>query len=161
MGKAKKIIAGVVAVSLAAGGAAGGLSYAKKHNIKPVNVCSVSSLQYEDYMPDETYLDGSVTANVTQTISLAKDLIVDDVFVGEGDIVHVGDQLVSFDTTLVDMKLEIAKLKIMKMENELNAVLNRLEYVKAGGSLSDLEDSDSYEASGEIDGVEDPDASEG
>ena len=53
MGKAKKIIAGVVAVSLAAGGAAGGLSYAKKHNIKPVNVCSVSSLQYEDYMPDE------------------------------------------------------------------------------------------------------------
>lgn len=134
MGKVKKIIAGLVAVSLAAGGAAGGLSYMKKSNQKEVQVTSVSNLASTYYMP-ATSLDGMITTSVSQNVSLDKDMIIDQVFVQKGDNVKIGDPLISFDMTLVEMELNIERLRHQKQERDLNKAVNRLNSLKNGGPI--------------------------
>lgn len=144
MGKIKKIIAGVLVVAVAGTGITAGLMRLKKNNEKEIMVTNVSNLIQEYYMPSTT-LEGNVTTSVSQNVSLDKDLIVDQVYVAKGDQVKVGDPLVSFDTTLVEMELNIAKLKHQKLEQDLNKAVNRLNSLKNGGPI--VEDSnDSYNA---------------
>lgn len=75
-----------------------------------------------------------VTASATQTVSGDKDLIVDQVYVAKGDAVKKGDPLISFDTTLVEMELNIAKLKKQKQEQDLNKAQARLKSLQNGRS---------------------------
>lgn len=140
MGKIKKIIAGVLVMAVAGTGITAGLLRLKKNNEKAVMVTNVSNLIQEYYMPSTT-LEGNVTTSVSQNVSLDKDLIVDQVYVAKGDQVKVGDPLVSFDTTLVEMELNIAKLKHQKLEQDLNKAVNRLNSLKNGGPI--VEDGDS------------------
>ncbi len=49
--------------------------------------------------------------NVTQNITVDKDMIIDQVYVQQGDSVSVGDPLITFDMTLVEMELNIARLR--------------------------------------------------
>lgn len=109
MGKVKKILAGVLVVVIAGSGITAGLMQLKKNSQKTVAVTPVSGLLQEFYTPSTT-LDGTITSSATQTINGDKDLIIDQIYVTKGDAVK-GDHLVSFDTTLVEMELNIAKLK--------------------------------------------------
>lgn len=140
MGRIKKIIAGVLVAAVAGTGITAGLMRLKKNNEKEVMVTNVSNLIQEYYMPSTT-LEGTVTTSVAQNISVDKDMIIDQVYVAKGDLVKVGDPLVSFDTTLVEMELNIAKLKHQKLEQDLNKAVNRLNSLKNGGPV--VEDSDS------------------
>ena len=69
MGKAKKIIIGVVVTALVGTGIGGGLMYVRKGSQKEVLVASVSDLAGERYDSDTT-LSGTVYANATQRISI-------------------------------------------------------------------------------------------
>ena len=89
---------------------------------------------------DDTTLDGNIVTNVTQNVIVDKDMIVQDLFVQKGDTVQKGDKLVSFDMTLVQMELNIAKLKKQKQEQDLEKAINRLHSLQNGGPL---EESDS------------------
>ena len=102
MKNAKKIIIGVVVVALVAGGAAGGAVYLKSNNKETVGVVSVDSLA-SDYYMDDTTLDGNIVTNVTQNVTVDKDMIIKDLYVQKGDTVKKGDKLMSFDMTLVQM----------------------------------------------------------
>ena len=53
MGKAKKILAGVLIAAIVTGGTYAGLQAVKKQNIKPVNVCKVSELAETYYYDGE------------------------------------------------------------------------------------------------------------
>ena len=110
MGKVKKILAGVLVVVIAGSGTTAGLMQLKKNSQKTVAVTPVSGLLQEFYTPSTT-LDGTITSSATQTVNGDKDLIIDQIYVTKGDAVKKGDPLVSFDTTLVEMELNIAKLK--------------------------------------------------
>lgn len=101
MGKAKKIIIGVVVTALVGTGIGGGLLYVRKGSQKEVLVASVSDLAGERYDSDAT-LSGTVYANATQRISVEKDMIIQEVYVSKGDEVKPGDKLISFDMTLVE-----------------------------------------------------------
>ena len=115
MGRAKKILAGVLAVVIAGCGITAGLMQLKKNSQKTVDVTPVSGLLQEYYTPTTT-IDGTVTSSATQTVNGDKDLIIDQVYANKGDSVSKGDPLVSFDTTLVEMELNIAKLKKQKVQ---------------------------------------------
>ena len=65
MGKAKKIIIGVLVTALVGTGIGGGLLYVRKGSQKEVLVASVSDLAGERYDSDAT-LSGTVYANATQ-----------------------------------------------------------------------------------------------
>ena len=134
MGKAKKIIAVVLAVTVAAGGGAGALYYMKKANQKEVMVVGVDSIKSDFYMPS-TSLEGHVTTNVTQNITVDKDMIIDQVYVQQGDSVSVGDPLITFDMTLVEMELNIARLRDQQYDQQLDKAADRLYSLENGGPI--------------------------
>lgn len=130
----KKVIAGVMVTALIAGAASAGAMYIKKSNEAEVMVVSVGSIASDYYMQD-TYLDGTVTSSVSQTVTVDKDMVVKDVAVQKGDTVKKGDTLITFDMTLVQMELNIAKLKKQQQEQELNKAVNRLKSLQNGGPI--------------------------
>lgn len=136
MGKSRKIITGILIVALAGTGIGAGLMQMKKNSVKTVNVTPVSGL-LQQYYSSNTTIDGTVTASATQTVSGDKDLIVDQVYVAKGDAVKKGDPLISFDTTLVEMELNIAKLKKQKQEQDLNKAQARLKSLQNGGPVEE------------------------
>ncbi len=140
MGKVKKIIAGVLVVAVAGTGITAGLMQLKKNSQKTVSVTSVSGLLQDYYTPNTT-IDGTVSSSATQTVTGDKDLIIDQVYVAKGDAVKKDDPLISFDTTLVEMELNIAKLKKQKQEQDLNKAVNRLNSLLNGGPVEETDDS--------------------
>lgn len=138
MGKVKKILAGVLVVVIAGSGITAGLMQLKKNSQKTVAVTPVSGLLQEFYTPSTT-LDGTITSSATQTVNGDKDLIIDQIYVTKGDAVKKGDHLVSFDTTLVEMELNIAKLKKQKLEQDLNKAVNRLNSLQNGGPVEETD----------------------
>lgn len=140
MGKVKKIIAGVLVVAVAGTGITAGLMQLKKNSQKTVSVTSVSGLLQDYYTPNTT-IDGMVSSSATQTVTGDKDLIIDQVYVAKGDAVKKDDPLISFDTTLVEMELNIAKLKKQKQEQDLNKAVNRLNSLLNGGPVEETDGS--------------------
>ena len=131
----KRVIVGVLVVALAAGGIYTGLVHVKKNKVKEVPVTSVSNLLTDWY--SETTLDGTITTNVSQNINMDKDMIIEKIYVSQGDDVKKGDNLISFDMTLVEMELNIAKLKLQKQEQDLTKAQNRLTSLQNGGPIED------------------------
>lgn len=156
MSLAKKIIAGVVVIALLGGAAVGAGMYMKKSNQKEVMVVGVDSLASDYYMQD-TNLEGYITTSVSQNVSVDKDMIIEEVYVSKGDSVKKGDLLISFDMTLVEMELKIAKLKKEQQELELNKAVNRLQSLQNGGPVIES-DADSP---GTADDLSSPDAEDG
>jgi hypothetical protein len=146
----KKILAGVLVVALIGASGAGALNYLKKSRETYVTVAQVDALA-SDYYAEDTILEGTVTTNVSQNIRVDSDMIVEEVYVNEGDSVSVGDRLVSFDMTLVEMELNIAKLKKQQQENELDKAVTRLNSLKNGGPIEDSSDSSDTTISGSDD----------
>ena len=132
----KKIIIGILIAALIAGGSAGGAVYYKKSHQKTVSVVSVDSLAGQ-YYTDDTNLEGNIVTSAVQNVSVDKDMVIKDVYVSSGDAVKKGDKLMSFDMTLVQMELNIAKLKQQQQEQQLNKAVNRLNSLKNGGKIEE------------------------
>lgn len=135
----KRIIVGVLIAALASAGIYTGLMHVKESKVTEVPVTSVSNLMTDWY--SETTLDGTITTNVAQNVNMDKDMIIEKIYVSQGDDVKKGDNLISFDMTLVEMELNIAKLKLQKQEQDLTKAQNRLTSLQNGGSIEDSTDS--------------------
>ena len=144
----KKIIIGILVAALIAGGAAGGGVYYRKSHQKTVSVVSVDSLAGQ-YYAEDTNLDGTITTSAVQNISVDKDMIIQELYVSKGDSVSKGDKLISFDMTLVEMELKIAKLKQQQQEQNLNKAINRLNSLKNGGPIEES-DGDTTDTSSDL-----------
>lgn len=148
----KKIIIGILIAALIVSGSAGGAVYYKKSHQKTVSVVSVDSLAGQYYM-DDTTLDGNIVTSAVQNVNVDKDMIIKEVYVEKGDSVKKGDKLISFDMTLVQMELNIAKLKQQQQEQDLNKAVSRLNSLKNGGKIeeSDAETLDTSDTGGDTD----------
>ena len=135
----KRIIVGVLIAALASAGIYTGLMHVKESKVTEVPVTSVSNLMTDWY--SETTLDGTITTNVAQNVNMDKDMIIEKIYVSQGDDVKKGDNLISFDMTLVEMELSIAKLKLQKQEQDLTKAQNRLTSLQNGGPIEDSTDS--------------------
>lgn len=138
----KKIIIGILVAALVVGGTAGGGVYYRQSHQKTVSVVSVDSLA-GDYYADDTTLEGNIVASAVQNISVDKDMIIEKVYVSKGDSVKKDDKLISFDMTLVEMELNIAKLKQQQQEQNLNKAISRLTSLQNGGPIDDGSSDDS------------------
>ncbi|MDO4650669.1 MAG: efflux RND transporter periplasmic adaptor subunit [Eubacteriales bacterium] len=137
MGKVKKVIAGLVAVSLVTGAGVEGLRYIRKVNQPEIMVAKVSEFTTEYFTDDSVSLEGYVTSDISQNVNVDKDLIVDKVYVEQGTEVKKGDPLVSFDMSLVQMELNIAKLKKELQEKQLKTAESRYASVSNGATPKD------------------------
>ena len=135
----KRIIVGVLIAALASAGIYTGLMHVKESKVTEVPVTSVSNLMTDWY--SETTLDGTITTNVAQNVNMDKDMIIEKIYVSQGDDVKKGDNLISFDMTLVEMELNIGKLKLQKQEQDLTKAQNRLTSLQNGGPIEDSTDS--------------------
>ena len=135
----KRIIVGVLIAALASAGIYTGLMHVKESKVTEVPVTSVRNLMTDWY--SETTLDGTITTNVAQNVNMDKDMIIEKIYVSQGDDVKKGDNLISFDMTLVEMELNIAKLKLQKQEQDLTKAQNRLTSLQNGGPIEDSTDS--------------------
>lgn len=145
----KRIIIGILIAALVAGGSAGGAVYYRNSHQKTVSVVSVDNLAGQYYM-DDTNLDGNIVTSAIQNITVDKDMIIQEVYVSKGDEVKKDDKLVSFDMTLVQMELNIAKLKQQQQEQELNKAVSRLNSLKNGGAVEES-DADTSDTSSDSD----------
>ena len=152
----KKIIIGILIAALVVSGSAGGAAYYKKSHQKTVSVVSVDSLAGQYYM-DDTNLEGNIVTSAVQNVNVDKDMIIKEVYVSKGDSVKKGDQLMSFDMTLVQMELNIAKLKQQQQEQDLNKAVKRLNSLKNGGKIEES-DGETLDTSS---GTDDTDTSSG
>lgn len=139
MRKIKTVIIVVVIVALLGVSASVGLNYIKQQNQTEVLVVSVDNIA-SDYYTEDTSLEGTVTTSVSQSVYQDKDMIIEEVHVSPGDSVKKGDILVSFDMTLVEMELNIEKLKLQKYQQDLAKAEKRLISLQNGGPI--IEDSD-------------------
>lgn len=146
MSRTKKVVAGVVVTALVIGAGAGGARYIKKANETEVLVVSVGSIA-SDFYSQNTYLDGNVTSNVSQSVYVDKDMVIQDVPVQKGDSVKKGDTLITFDMTLVEMELNIARLKKQQQEQDLKKAEKRLYSLQHGGPI--VEEDDTLPRSGQ------------
>ena len=124
---AKKIVFGVTIPAAIAGAVIAGLLIYKNVNVKPVPVYPLSELVMADYESDPSVTSGSVSAEGLQKVFLSGTQSVKSVDVQEGQEVKKGDVLITYDTTLTDIEVERAKVKVGRLNLDLNKAKKELE----------------------------------
>lgn len=144
MKKSKKIKTAVIvaaAVTGVAGGTVAGVNYIRKNNSKTVEVLPVSALNAGDMSmsPDDS-TSGTVVSNVSQSVRIPDGKVIDQVYVKEGDKVKIGDKLLSYDTTLLELDQELQEITVMELGLEIKAAeadLAKLQNAKPGDPILD------------------------
>ena len=126
-----KITAVIVCAAVAAGSGMGGfMMYRSNQKQKhKVDVIPVSNIM-EQYWGDEITMDGSVIESNTQSIVVSSNLLVDKVFVEEGDLVKKGTPLLEYDMTAVELDLAQKKTALAVAEDNVRQAKKELERLK-------------------------------
>lgn len=118
-----------------------------------MEVTSVANLN-QGYWGSETSSSGTITSKANQEVHLDSNNVINQVYVKEGDKVKVGDKLLSYDTTLLELNLESYQLEGKSIELEIKGAEKDLKKLKsitpvadssssASSDLSNLENDDS------------------
>lgn len=140
----KKALAWIISLALIAGAIGGGI-YAYNRSAaenRTVEVTPVSWL-YTTYWGDETQSSGMISTGMTQTITPEDEQIIQEIFVSEGDPVKVGTPILQYDTTLIQLELELKQMSLQNMDNKiLNAAqqLAELRKIRPVTTLSRIAD---------------------
>ena len=129
----KKLKKGIIIAACAVGvcGAVwGGLTIARNAQRSDVKVYSVNDFCMTDYWGDTSSTSGMVTTDKIQKVFLSSSQTVNKVWVAEGDSVHKGDKLISYDSTLTQASVEQAKIDYDRQDESLTTAKNELEYLK-------------------------------
>ncbi len=116
--KKKKLLLPLIVAAVLALITAGIISAIGKSQEKTVRVIPVGSVNFGGGLfSSSIMMDGNVTADASQDIYISSTQTVDEVFVTEGQRVHVGDKLLTYDT--MKTSLNVAKERINKEQIEL------------------------------------------
>lgn len=121
--KWKKIVAVVAVLAILGGGAGTGVRYALKNKGNAVELYRVSDINAANWigMGDMEGRSGMIVSGVSQNVQVPDDRVVEEVYVQEGDKVKIGDKLLSYDTTLLELDQELQELTVQEIELELKA----------------------------------------
>ena len=143
----KRTIILITIFSLAAVGGGGyGIYHLVKNGGDPVEVTSVANLN-QGYWGSETSSSGTITSKANQEVHLDSNNLVDQVYVKEGDKVKVGDKLLSYDTTLLELNLESYQLEGKSIELEIKGAEKDLKKLKSTTPVADSSSSASSDLS--------------
>lgn len=129
--KRKKGIAICLAVVLTIGVLAGGIIGYKEYQAKKL-VAEVYPISYVSayYWGDENSSSGMVTNDSSQEVYLSDYATIQEIYVKKGDTVEIGDPLIAFDTSEVEIQQKRQKLNISSIENEIALGKHELEKLK-------------------------------
>ena len=143
----KRTIILITIFSLAAVGGGGyGIYHLVKNGGDPVEVTSVANLN-QGYWGSETSSSGTITSKANQEVHLESNNLIDQVYVKEGDKVKVGDKLLSYDTTLLELNLESYQLEGKSIELEIKGAEKDLKKLKSITPVADSSSSASSDIS--------------
>ena len=150
--KALLIIVIVVALII---GSVAGVTYYKKEN-KTVDVYSVSLLNL-GYYSDSTSSSGVVKNDASQSVYVTDGQKVVDVYVTEGQQVSVGDPLMEYDISSLEISVEMKKLEIQGYQNEYDTAQLKLTKLKNTTPIPETQASSSQVSQqDDIQGTENP-----
>lgn len=109
---------------------------AQKTSQNVVTVVPVDNIYMESYA-ESTNIEGNVSTSATQKVKVDKDSSIEKVYVKQGDQVHKGDNLVTFDMTLKELELSIARLTKKSQQLQLDKAKERLESLENGGAIEE------------------------
>lgn len=145
------ILLGMTAL-LAGGFAAGGLLLRGGVRIPVVEVSELST----GFFSDSGSSFGTVTTKANQEVYLDSEGLVTKVYVKPGDRVKVGDKILSYDTTLLELELEESTLEKQMKELELKGVEADLKKLQAVTPIPDPPKTASSAAEDDVGEVEEP-----
>ena len=152
----KGVIAGIcIGVAAVIGVGAFGVSKIIQGGGSTAIVYNVSSLKMDDWYWEYMGMsaDGMITANANQDIYLNSEELVAEVYVEEGDRVKIGDKLLSYDGTLLELDLETLKLEMQTLEIDKQAAERSLANLNRGIVTED----DGYSGGGSLGRYDDDD----
>lgn len=127
MKKAKKYIILCIVLLVLAGAAAGGV-YAyqayQEENMQ-AEVIPVSNINM-GWMSDSMTTSGNVMDDYTQAVYL-EDKTVSEVKVEEGTAVKIGDPLLVYDTSEAKLQIEMKKLELQGVKNNITLAKREIE----------------------------------
>lgn len=134
--KKKKLIA-VISASLAVVLVAGIILLAVNAGGAPVKVASVSVMN-QGYWGGNSQISeyGNIVADMNQTINYDDSLTIKEIYVKEGDKVKVGDPLISYNTTLVEMEYDMKKMQIEGIGLKIQNLQAEIDQLKRNGTSS-------------------------
>lgn len=106
--------------------------YQSNHRI--VSVQPVSYINW-GYWGDTENSYGMVTNDSAQEIYLDHTAAIKEVYVTEGDIVEVGDKLLSYDLSELNISIARKQLEIDSIENEIEFSEKKLNYLKTSAPV--------------------------
>lgn len=137
--KVKKLIIAVIVAAAAVGGIGGGLSY--RSSSRTAKVQSVMDLSYS-YWGDEVYSSGRVTNDYSQSVYVTSGETIAEVYVEEGQEVHVGDKLLAYDTQAAELNYQAKLLDVEKLKNDIQIAENELKTLKNTKPVSETPEPD-------------------
>ena len=138
--KVKTAVIVAAAVTGVTGAGVAGVTYIRKNNSKAVEVTSVATLNMGDMlsMGSDDGTSGQVVSNVSQNVRIPDGKVIDQVYVKEGDKVKIGDKLLSYDTTLLELDKELQEITVMSLGLEIKSAeadLKKLQNAKPGDAI--------------------------
>ena len=127
----KKVVIAILIVVLAGGGITGGVvGYRAHQNSKLVAAVQSVSMLNTGSWGDSMESDGTVTNGQQQDVYVSTEQTIQKVFVTEGQEVSEGDPLLQYDMTNIDLAIEMKKLDIQTIENNIAVAQKELEKLK-------------------------------
>ena len=150
----KRILISLLVLGILGAGGTAGVRYWLKNRGKAVEVYRVSDLDASSWISwgDGEGTSGTVVADVSQNVQVPEDKVISEVYVEEGDTVKIGDKLMAYDTTLLELDQELQELTVQELQLELKAaeadlrkLQNTTPVARSTGSLGDEDSDESFE----------------
>lgn len=130
MNRGKKVIILLVVISLIAGAASGGVYAYQKYQeenlqAEVINVANINMGWFGNTMSSSGY----VLDNYSQTVYI-EDKTVAEVKVEEGSEVKIGDPLLVYDTAETQLDIEMKKLELQGVKNDITLANREIEKLK-------------------------------
>lgn len=123
----KRIIISSVTVAVLAAVAVGVWFFIQhRNNQKTVEVLPVNYLS-TTYWGDEASSSGTILSDYTQELYPAADKVITDIFVTVGQEVHIGDPLLQYDKTRLELDVEQKDLDVKKTELSIEDAQSQLK----------------------------------
>lgn len=129
----KNIVVGVVVCAIIVGIIGGALAVVKNNrtNSLTAKVNQVSTLAVDpDMWGDSSTSYATVSTEYTQSVYADSSKNISEIYVKEGDNVKIGDKLLSYDKTLLELQEQSAKITVQKDEIAVDRKKAALEKLK-------------------------------
>ena len=120
------IILAVTLVILAGAGVGAGLYIRYRNDQKTVNVLPMSNVS-TTYWGDQTSCSGNIVSDYVQELYPDSSKTISEVFVQEGQEVKVGDPLLQYDRTTLELDVEAKEIAVKQAEVKVDEALRQLK----------------------------------